>query len=91
MEEEIKFKDCVVGEIYYSSYGYLMRHDPYKANNLNIQGSYHHGTGCFDGYMHKIRLATQEEKDWFIACEKAQKFIRKEDVIPEIINNYQIY
>ena len=92
MEEEIHFKDCILGEIYYSSSGYIMRHAPSKANNLHITNEYyHHETGCFDGSGHRLRYATQEQKDWFIACEKAQTFIPKEKVIPEIINSYQIY
>lgn len=94
MENEINFKDCVIGEIYYSDAAYLMRHDPGCANNVYIHGrQYHHGTGSFGGSAHKLRLATQEERDWFIACEKARSFIPKDEVVPkkEIINNYQLY
>ena len=92
MEEEIHFKDCILEEIYYSSPGYIMRHNPDRANNVHINNeSYYHGTGSFSGSCHKLRLATPEERAWFMACEKAKSFIPKEKVIPGIINTYQIY
>ena len=92
MKEQINFKDCILGEIYYSSRGYIMRHHPKRANNLSINHNhYYHNCGDFSGSAHEIRLATPEERDWFIACERERKFIPKEDVKPEIINDYQIY
>jgi len=90
---EIMFNDCMLDEIYYSSMGYIMRHQPYKANNLHIKGNtYYHGTGNFDSPGHILRLATPEEKAWFIACEKEGKYIPKEAIkLSEIINRYEIY
>jgi len=81
MEEQIYYKDCILDEIYYSNMGYIMRHKPGAANNISIRnGRYHHGSGNFSESCHKIRLATPEEKTWFIACEKQGQFIPKEDI-----------
>jgi len=94
-EEQIKYDDCILGEIYHSNEagGYIMRHDPGQANNLHINVKrYYHNSGYFGGSGHKIRLATPEERAWFIACEKARGYVPKECIkSSEIINQYEIY
>lgn len=45
----------------------------------------------WDGY--EVRESTDEEKQWLIACEKANKFIPLEEVKSKdlVIDNYEIY
>jgi hypothetical protein len=46
----------------------------------------------FKNGAHSHRLATEEEEEWFLACEKANKFIPLEDVKPkEITSLYQVW
>ena len=49
-------------------------------------------TNRVEGLEEEVRLPTPEEKRWFLACEKAGKFIPRDQVkSDEIINDYNIY
>lgn len=96
--ERLRPQDLIENEIYYleTHYRYLIRF--HKLEKGNIYGKSLVNISLNPGFkriysnsigIHKlIRRANQEEIDWLIACEKANKFVQKKElqtkfVLPE--------
>lgn len=76
-EEEIFHKDCVEGEVY------LGKDFLFRANMSEIYFTtcrYNSGNSP-SGVSLPIRKATSDEIKWLEACEKANKFVYKEEVL----------
>ncbi len=81
-------KDLIEGEIYYYEYDnrdhYISK---FKTNSpyLNLDKStgiiVFKSTGTLGWYGDNIRIATPEESHWLKECEKANKFISKEEAL----------
>jgi hypothetical protein len=87
-------QDMIENEIYYleTDYKYLIRF--HKLENGNIYGKslvnvslpfFRKGYSNPIGIHTLIRKANQEEIDWLIACEKANKFVQKEELQTQFV------
>lgn len=85
----LKIEDLIEGEIYYAEYN-INRSAIIEARHHSFAGcSGLYNQGGNDQYFYiengwtckeNIRIATFEEKEWLEACEKADKFIKREEV-----------
>jgi hypothetical protein len=93
----MKKEDLIEGEIYYynmlGEYDTIVRYGKNKHYRINIHVGYNHWdrVDTYDFDTGLIRKATHEETQWFEACEKAGKFIPRDEVNISSQVIYEIY
>lgn len=94
--KKVEYKDLIYGEIYFLSSpnwenDYIERYNKDKYNNcIRINKKLTSGCWVYHFFFSwcsyavgSAYLATQEQKQWYEVCEKANKFISKEEVLKD--------